>query len=63
MLLTLRIHVKSGVGWSGLTVCCGVFSFLWLSNRVAHFLIISSFVNLMTKFSTPGSPFHHICTV
>lgn len=60
ILLTLRIHVKSGAACSGLAVAVGVFSFRCVSRPVAHFLIISSFVNLITKFSTPGSPFHHI---
>lgn len=54
------IHLKFAVGWSGLVALCGAFSLRWISKCVAHFFIISSFWNLMTKFSTPGSPFHQI---
>lgn len=32
----------------------------WVSTCMAHFFIVSSEVNLMMKFSIPGSPFQKI---
>jgi hypothetical protein len=56
----VRIQAKSGVDISGLVEALGAFSFLCVSSPAAHFFIVSSFVNLIMKFSTPGSPFHQI---
>lgn len=33
---------------------------LWASTWAAHFFMVSSEVNLMMKFSIPGSPFQKI---
>jgi hypothetical protein len=35
----------------------------WVSTCIAHFFMVSSEVNLMMKFSIPGSPFQKIWQV
>lgn len=58
------VQAKSGAMASGLPADMrGAFSFLCSSKPRAHFFIASSFVNRIVKFSTPGSPFHQICTL
>lgn len=55
-----RVQAKSGAAESGLVDAFGALSFRCNSRALAHFFICSSFVYLIIKFSTPGSPFHQI---
>lgn len=57
-------HGNSGGARSGLDAAFeSMFALRCLSRPAAHLRMVSSFVNLMVKFSTPGSPFHQICTL